>query len=213
MTTQLLAQDLPEVWHLLSPTQRHEAIDWLGVGEVTVQVGDQVIVETRLPGIWLSTEGLVVGEFPTSALAALAAAPLTEAHLPLELGVGTMSAEPLLAEVRSHAEALKAALAAVDDYRELIDLSRLPVNRADIEYLSAALGQGPVTAVVATDGECRLRSTLVAGVWWVVYFDSEERELLTTLEIAQVPAIASATAAELAASLAELADYLGANDA
>ena len=48
MTAQLLAQDLPEVWHLLSAPQRHAAIDWLGVGEVTVQVGDQVIVETRL---------------------------------------------------------------------------------------------------------------------------------------------------------------------
>ena len=208
MTSQLLAQDLPEVWHLLSAPQRHAAIDWLGVGEVTVQVGDQVIVETRLPGIWLSTDGLAIGEFPALALVALAAVP-PDAHCPLELPAGTMSAEPLLAEVRSHA----AALQAQSDYRELIDLSRLPVNRADIDYLSTALGQGPVTAVVATDGECRLRSTSVAGVWWVVYFDGEERELLTTLEIANVPAIASATADELATSLAELAAYLGASDA
>jgi hydrogenase-1 operon protein HyaF len=209
MTAKLLAQDLPEVWQLLSPTQRQDAIDWLGVGEVTVQLGDLSIVETRLPGIWLSSEGLALGEFPPSALVALTASGLPAAQLPLPTAFGTMSAEPLLAEVRSHA----AALAAADDYRELIDLSRLPVNRADIEYLDAALGQGPVTAVVATDGECRLRSTTVPGVWWVVYFDGEERELLTTLEIARVPAIAMATADELTASLAELADYLGANDA
>jgi hydrogenase-1 operon protein HyaF len=204
--------DLPALWQSLSVGRRQDAIDWLGVGEVSVWVGDLSIVETRLPGIWLDAGELVVGEFPAPALRALAALPVPAiAEIPVNgtSAEGTMSADPLLAEVRSHA----AALASASDYRELIDLSRLPVNRADIEYLHQALGAGPVSAVVASDGECRVHSTSVPGVWWVVYFDGEEREVLTTLEIARVPAIALATGDELAASLGELVDYLGAGDA
>jgi hydrogenase-1 operon protein HyaF len=89
----------------------------------------------------------------------------------------------------------------------------MPLTAADRVLLEQALGQGPVRATVDCDGECHLAATAVPGVWWVRYFDGEGRELLTTLEVGLVPSLACAAPEEVAASRAELEQYLRQGDA
>lgn len=187
-------------------------LDWLGQGEVRLEFAGQRIIESRLPGLWIGASGIECAEFPRQALALLHAAwdkpvpQLAEEH------PGTMNAAPLLTEVRAHALAWQAR-GATEDFRELLDLSRLPLTHADHAFLEQVLGQGPVIATVDCDGECRLSATTVPGVWWVRYFDGEGRELLTTLEVGLVPSLARAASEEVAASIAELEQYLGQGDA
>lgn len=183
-------------------------LDWLGQGEVKLQFADQAMVESRLPGIWIGASGIECSEFPGEALALLGAA--WDKPIP-DLGgehPGTMNAAPLLAEVRAHAQAWQAR-ASGEAFREILDLSRMPLTAADRAFLEQTLGQGPVTATVDCDGECHLAATAVPGVWWVRYFDGEGRELLTTLEVGRVPSLACAAPEEVAASRAELEQYLG----
>ncbi|HYW92993.1 MAG TPA: hydrogenase expression/formation C-terminal domain-containing protein [Gammaproteobacteria bacterium] len=70
-----------------------------------------------------------------------------------------------------------------------IDLRSLPMAPAELDELSAALGEGELDAVFTGGGRSRVRETGVHGVWWVEHRDPDDKIIASFIEITTVPAI------------------------
>jgi hydrogenase-1 operon protein HyaF len=90
-----------------------------------------------------------------------------------------------------------------------IDLSGMPLTRADREALQTRLGRGEVVATLEVAGRSDIWETAYSGVWWVRHWggDVVASELI---EISEIPEIlrtdrkdAAAAARRLASSLEE----------
>lgn len=90
---------------------------------------------------------------------------------------------------------LEAASAAYADTATAhsINLTLLPLSEADLEFIDARLGRGPVDTLSRAYGKCQVSSTLTRNVWWVRYYNSMGTLILNTIEVVDVPdAIAAA---------------------
>lgn len=116
---------------------------------------------------------------------------------------GVLNAPPLLAEINDK----------VAEYRpghepHVINLTLLPQTEADIAFLIERLGEGPLTILSRGYGNCRITSTAVDHVWWVQYFNSQDRNILNTLEIGDVPAVAAAAPEDIGDSAQRLDEIM-----
>jgi hydrogenase-1 operon protein HyaF len=116
---------------------------------------------------------------------------------------GVINAPPLLAEINDK----------VAEYRpgfenHIINLTLLPQTEADIEFLDNALGKGPLTILSRGYGNCRITSTAVQNVWWVQYFNSQDKNILNTIEIGAIPAVAAAAHEDIQDSAERLSEIL-----
>ena len=98
-----------------------------------------------------------------------------------------MNVMPVLAEIRERARAWRPGEAA-----HTIAFSLLPMTPADIDFLQASVGTGPVKIVSRGYATCRIRATALNNVWAVQFFNAMDTILLDTLEIGDVPAVAAA---------------------
>ncbi len=71
----------------------------------------------------------------------------------------------------------------------VIDLSGIPMTKAETEEFDAALGVGEVQAAIDAGGPSEVIETGYAGVWRVIHRDSEEMILSRTIEVTRVPEI------------------------
>jgi hydrogenase-1 operon protein HyaF len=116
---------------------------------------------------------------------------------------GVLNAPPLLAEINDK----------VVEYRpghesHVINLTLLPQTEEDLGYLIERLGEGPLTILSRGYGNCRITSTAVQSVWWVQYFNSQDKNILNTLEIGGVPVVAAAAIEDLQDSRDRLAEMM-----
>jgi len=116
---------------------------------------------------------------------------------------GVLNAPPLLAEINDK----------VAEYRpghesHVINLTLLPQTEEDLGYLIERLGEGPLTILSRGYGNCRITSTAVEHVWWVQYFNSQDKNILNTLEIGDVPAVAAAAIEDLQDSAERLGEMM-----
>jgi hydrogenase-1 operon protein HyaF len=116
---------------------------------------------------------------------------------------GVLNAPPLLAEINDK----------VSEYRpgidsHVINLTLLPQTEEDLGYLIARLGEGPLTILSRGYGNCRISSTAVENVWWVQYFNSQDKNILNTLEIGGVPEVAAAAVEDLQDSAERLGQMM-----
>ncbi|MEJ2592739.1 MAG: hydrogenase expression/formation C-terminal domain-containing protein, partial [Candidatus Thiodiazotropha sp.] len=116
---------------------------------------------------------------------------------------GVLNAPPLLAEINDK----------VAEYRpghppHVINLTLLPQTEEDIAFLIERLGEGPLTMLSRGYGNCRITSTAVDHVWWVQYFNSQDRNILNTLEIGDVPAVAAAAPEDIGDSAQRLDEIM-----
>lgn len=81
-----------------------------------------------------------------------------------------------------------------------INLDLLPLADAELGWLVARLGEGPVVIVSAGYGSCRIRSTHLAGTWWVQYSNAGDALILNSLEITSIPEVACAAPEDIADS-------------
>jgi len=86
----------------------------------------------------------------------------------------------------------------------IINLTLLPQNDADLDFLSQTLGKGVVTILSRGYGNCRVTSTATHNVWWVQYFNSQDAIILNTLEVTPVPGVACAASEDIADSAQRL---------
>jgi hydrogenase-1 operon protein HyaF len=116
---------------------------------------------------------------------------------------GVLNAPPLLAEINEK----------VAEYRpgsesHVIDLNLLPQTEQDLAFLVERLGEGALTVLSRGYGNCRITSTAVQNVWWVQYFNSQDKNILNTLEIGDVPAIAAAANEDIQESARRLNEIM-----
>jgi hydrogenase-1 operon protein HyaF len=202
----------------LDTLDRRLVDETLGEGEVSViQQGleNTRAQETRLAGAWRlhvpASEGSVgrelieVAEIPRF-VRETAFNGATETIGPVgDLPDGVMNAPALIAEIEA-----KVAEWRPGNSAHIINLTLLPMTEQDHAYLDERLGRGHVTILSRGYGSCRIVASGIRQVWWVQHFNSDDRLILSTLEVADVPIAALAAQEDIDDSRDRLAEILDA---
>lgn len=189
----------------------------LGNGEVSIVYNGDVqmqIQESVLAGVWriqhidkegrISKDMIEAAEIPS----VIREAAFINTTMPVaadrnDLPAGVLNAPPLIVEIRDKVEAYTP-----DNDPHVINLSLLPQTEEDLTYINEQLGVGPVTILSRGYGNCRITSTNTPNVWWVQYFNSDDTNILNTIEISEVPAVACAAQEDIEDSAERLRDIL-----
>lgn len=113
------------------------------------------------------------------------------------------NALPLLVELESYCTQYQD-----DGQPQVINLSLLPLEDADLVFLDQQLGRGAVEILSRAYGKCQISATLVPNVWWVRFYNSMSVLILNTLEVVDVPQVACAAPEDLHDSARRLDEIL-----
>jgi hydrogenase-1 operon protein HyaF len=116
---------------------------------------------------------------------------------------GVVNALSILVELEAHCEAFEK-----DGKRREINLTLLPLSDADLEFLDARLGRGPIDTLSRAYGNCQVVSTLSPNVWWTRYTNSMGKPILNTIEVVEVPEVLKAAPDDLEDSAKRLDEIL-----
>jgi hydrogenase-1 operon protein HyaF len=119
---------------------------------------------------------------------------------------GLMNAPAILSELQHYWRADTRADSFAPAY--IVNLTLLPLSAADELWLDAVLGRGSVTLLSRGYGNCRIASTARPHTWRVVYYNSQDHVILSTIEVSIVPEVACAAMQDLADSEARVAEVL-----
>jgi hydrogenase-1 operon protein HyaF len=189
----------------------------LGNGEVSIVYNGDVhmqIQESVLAGLWriqhIAQDGQVIKDLIEVAdvPSVIREAAFINTTMPVaadrsELPEGVQNAPPLIVEICEKVDEFKPGAEP-----HIINLSLLPQTEEDLVYINEQLGVGPVTILSRGYGNCRITSTNTANVWWVQYFNSDDTNILNTIEISDVPAVACAAQEDIEDSAERLHDIL-----
>lgn len=188
----------------------------LGEGEVSILYAGPEIVrlqETRLAGIWRvqiqsDTEGLLrdlleVADIPGLVRATSFLGARDRAEQGGELPAGVLNAPSILVELNDKVLSYRPG-----DEAHVVNLTLLPQTEQDLAYLDERLGTGPMSILSRGYGNCRIIATELNRVWWVQYFNSEEKLIVNTLEVVDIPTAALAAQEDIEDSTERLAEIL-----
>lgn len=193
----------------------------LGEGEVAVRVTTEATSaqtcleaqETIYAGVWrvlrredaTVVDTIEIGAAPPSLVALLRNEPHRGAGLspqsvqPAEV----MNAPAILAELADHWTRRRRGEPA-----HVVNLTLLPLARADVAWLDHELGAGRVQILSRGYGNCRVTSTARPHTWRVIYYNSMDTVILDTIELVDLPEVALAAPEDLAASLERLTEAI-----
>ncbi len=189
----------------------------MGEGEVGILFGADGrtrIQESVLTGVWrvqqfaasgeLLQDAIEVGPVPQLVMKDTfsAAAPSVSVSLQ-ELPAGVCNAPPLLAEINEFLANYQPG-----DMPHTINLTLLPQSDEDLMFLDYCLGAGNTTILSRGYGNCRITSSATRNVWWVRYFNSQDKNILNSLELCTVPEAACAAPEDIADSAGRLREIL-----
>ncbi len=189
----------------------------LGDGEVSVIYEGPVrarMQESVLAGVWrvqylgdddvVERDVIEIGVIPSLVRgAAFDAAAESVAVDGQEIPDGVGNAAPILVEIADQLEQRTD-----DSAPHVINLTLLPCTDADIEFLTAKLGGGPAVILSRGYGNCRITSTATRNVWWVQYFNSQDKLILNSIEVSRVPAVACAAREDIEDSADRMREIL-----
>lgn len=184
----------------------------LGEGEISIladQPGQRLsISEAVFAGVWrvrrygeLAQDYLETGECPAILLKWSAACGST-ASLPTGFPGNLMNAPSLLHELFAKTQGY------AQGSEEVINLTLLPLTPEDMAFLASCLGLAGLSILAKGYGDCRIRQTGLANLWWVQYFNSTGQLILNTLEITALPKVVMAAAEDLEDSAIRLDEVL-----
>jgi hydrogenase-1 operon protein HyaF len=190
----------------------------LGDGEVSIRVtGNRTlkVQESVFTGLWRVVEldgtGQLLADWVEAAplpAAVLAAARegARDALMPVEIPHGAMNSPALLQELQAHIRSRRPG-----DAPHVLNLTLFPMTPEDHQVLERALPVGNVAIISRGFGNCRVTSTTARNVWRVQYFNSMNTLILNTIEVVDVPEVATAADEDLGDTrerLAELIDWI-----
>jgi hydrogenase-1 operon protein HyaF len=190
----------------------------LGEGEVSmVYLGADInakIQESMMAGIWriryinqqddVTTDTIEVAQVPRLCRRHVFSNASHRVDTQLKsIPVGILNAPPLLAEINDK----------IAEYRpgcesHVINLTLLPQTEQDLAFLTERLGKGALSILSRGYGNCRITSTAVQNVWWVQYFNSQDKNILNTLEIGDVPTVVLAANEDIQESARQLSKIM-----
>jgi hydrogenase-1 operon protein HyaF len=185
--------------------------DTLGEGEVALVIENPLRVDVQesvFAGVWRVArkggEYIEIGAIPS---------PVLEPHpLPLPApempGPGVVNAPAILTEILDH---VRNRNAGGSGGQHVVNLTLLPHTPEDLGYIERALGRGGVTILSRGYGNCRVERTAYANVWRIRFYNSQDVQILDTIEVADVPDVACAAPEDIADSaerLTEVAEAL-----
>lgn len=200
----------------LDPANRELVDQVLGEGEVSIVIADDAplrIQESVLAGVWriqrhdsaglLLQDSIEIGAIPQRVAQQAFAGAKERVGLVQPLPPGVLNAPPLFSEINEHSSAWRPGKQA-----HVINLTLLPQTEEDLSFLQQQLGAGSVSILSRGYGNCRISSTATRHVWWVQYFNSQDRNILNSLEITDVPSVACAAPEDLADSAQRLEEIM-----
>lgn len=122
---------------------------------------------------------------------------------PEEVPEAVRNALPVITEINE-----KVANVWRDGKPHVINLTLLPQTEDDLAFLGQRLGRGKVTMLSRGYGNCRITSTATRDVWWVQYFNSQDLNILNTIEVTPVPSVACAAQEDIDDSGGRLREIL-----
>jgi len=207
----------PQVLDLsrLASNDHRLVTDTLGEGEVSARSGAHTAQETRLAGVWRVRESSPDGGRGRDVLEVCAVpgfvrrAPFADADSAID---AEDPAAPELMNAPGVIAELNAALAErqTGDMTEprAINLDLLPLTAADLAHLERRLDRGSTEILSRGYGNCRITATAIRDLWWVRYFNSDDRPIMNTLEVTDVPVAALAAQEDIVDSAERLAEIL-----
>ncbi len=209
--------DAPRVLDLSAlPAGDREMINQaLGEGEVSILLAGRAgirVQETRLTGVWRTQgdrqDGRPIDTIEVADIPRLVrATAFTGAEQQIDLSdtppEGVINAPSVLVELNEQAAAWRPGTPP-----HVINLTLLPQTEADLAHLDNTLGHGPISILSRGYGNCRISATRLANCWWVRHYNSDERLILNTLEVVDVPAAALAAQGDMEDSAERLAEIL-----
>jgi len=199
--------------------------DSLGEGEVSIRcddparpgLGRTTAQETRLAGVWrvrkIADEGhidrdvLEISDVPGFVRGAASSNARSAIELAGNWPEGVMNAPGVLAELNQQ---VAKRLTDSDTPAHIINLTLLPQTEQDLAYLNRRLGTGTINILSRGYGNCRVTSTGLRDVWWVQFYNSDDRLILNTLEVTDVPEVVLAAQEDIDDSATRLREILNA---
>ena len=169
------------------------------------------IQETVLAGVWRIAgqhagrpfQAIEVAKVPQVVAEQTFSHAQTHLTLPDPLPPGVINAPALLMELSDKAQAYQTG-----DEAHVINLTLLPQSPEDLDLLGEQLGEGPAVFLSRGYGSCRVTSTNLKYTWWVQYFNSEDKLILNTLEVVDVPIVTQASEEDIADSFERIGEML-----
>ncbi len=187
----------------------------LGEGEVSVAMNDGLSSQTQeavLAGVWrtfcFDRDGNVSCDLLEVADAPIAVRAVSQKGQPIDTSAPKGSepvsnAMPILVELESQLGIFES-----ESTPHSINLSLLPMSEAELEFLDARLGTGPVDVLSRAYGKCQIKSTLTPNLWWVRYYNSMGTLILNSIEVVDIPAVIRAAPEDLRDSAQRLEEIL-----
>jgi hydrogenase-1 operon protein HyaF len=213
------AADAPQpaiVLNDLDPRNRALVDQVLGEGEVSIVIEGAEhtrIQESVLAGVWriqqsdndglLLDDRIEVGPIPQRVVQHAFAEAKEKVELVSPLPPGVLNAPPLFSEINEKCRTWKPGKES-----HVINLTLLPQTEEDLGFLQQQLGAGKVSILSRGYGNCRISSSGTRNVWWVQYFNSQDNNILNSLEITDVPNVACAAPEDIADSAIRLDEIL-----
>jgi hydrogenase-1 operon protein HyaF len=117
------------------------------------------------------------------------------------------NAPPILTELAEKIATWKSG-----DANHVINLTLLPLSEEDMALLGSRLGVGPITILSRGYGNCRIGSTQKNNIWWIKYYNSDDKIILNTIEVIDIPEVAAAAPEDIEDSAERLQDILSVYD-
>lgn len=201
----------------LTETERRIVADVLGEGEVhgVVALPDGRVVqiqESVLAGLWrvrgdgdaatAELDYLEIGTIPD--IVRIAAEEFCAADVAAgEPPEGAMNVMPVIAEIRARGAAHRTGM-----HPHVMNFTLLPMTPADMAFLQATLGNGPIQLFSRGYGTCRVLATAMRHVWSVQFTNAMDTVILDTLEIGDVPEVVRAADEDFEDSAERLSEII-----
>jgi hydrogenase-1 operon protein HyaF len=197
----------------LEPESRELVNQILGEGEVSIRITGETradIQESVLAGVWriftYDAEGRLTGDFmevgavPRLIRWARGDDEVTvESLRPERAPEGVLNGQAILTELAEHC-----ATHQPGDPPHAINLTLLPLSPEDVAFIDATLGRGRIEILSRGYGNCHVISTRVHNLWWVRYTNSVGKDIMNSIEVTDMPAVASAAPEDMADSAQRL---------
>lgn len=203
----------PLYYELNHEEQQHASFldSILGEGEISARSKrfdeEEEIQETVYTGVWrikkfdvkknLISDRVVVDLIPDSLILFSRESDIT---LPPE-PEGIMNGGFVAREIKSRLQQIPVE-------KHVINLTLLPFNEVDHEYINNFLGEGSCAIFSRGYGKCRIVSSRYSGVWRINYFNDMNTKLQDLIEISSVPDIAMAGVDDLEQAYDEMNETL-----